>query len=120
MTLRLHHRTLRILRASSHSIARSRQLTTLGIRREDPKRIWERRVPLTPSAVSQLLQERVGNINIQVESCTRRCYGDEEYQQTGAEIVPKLTGEVDLILGIKEPPITDVLEENMDGILAYA
>jgi alpha-aminoadipic semialdehyde synthase len=68
----------------------SRHLTTLGIRKEDPARIWERRAPLTPTAVSQLLQEsRRGALGedevlVQVESCKRRCFPDSTYAQVGS------------------------------------
>jgi alpha-aminoadipic semialdehyde synthase len=66
----------------------TRLLTTLGIRREDPARIWERRVPLTPQAVATLLEESKGvasgskdELRVQVESCKRRCFADSAYVQ---------------------------------------
>ncbi|WVQ82294.1 hypothetical protein IAT38_004422 [Cryptococcus sp. DSM 104549] len=87
-----------------------RELTTLGLRREDPSRIWERRTALTPAAVQQLLQEK-GNgdeLAVEVESCLRRCFSDEEYQAAGAKVVPSLSNSVDVVLGIKEPVLADV------------
>ena len=57
-----------------------RYLTTLGIRREDPNRIWERRVPLTPEAVQGLLKEGK-DVAVEVESCKRRCFPDMLYSQ---------------------------------------
>lgn len=97
-----------------------RHLTTLGIRREDPKRIWERRVPLTPEAIRSLVTP--GQIDVEVESCERRCFPNVAFQevcslstrtciadaQAGAKIVPRLTKAVDVALGIKEPPVEEV------------
>ncbi len=56
-----------------------RSFATLGIRREDPSRIWERRVPLTPEAVSSLVKDEGSQLAVEVESCGRRCFVDEEY-----------------------------------------
>ncbi|KAL1408626.1 hypothetical protein Q8F55_005439 [Vanrija albida] len=82
----------------------SRALSTLGIRREDPGRVWERRAPLTPDAVRQL-----NDISkVEVESCTRRCFPDSAYEAAGARIVPTLSPNVDVVLGIKEPRVKDV------------
>jgi alpha-aminoadipic semialdehyde synthase len=65
-------------RALTHSQTRS--LTTIGIRREDPSRVWERRAPLTPQAVQSLLSTRK-DLEVEVESCQRRCFPNESYQQ---------------------------------------
>lgn len=54
----------------------SRALSTLGIRREDPGRVWERRAPLTPDAVRKLNEISA----VEVESCTRRCFPDSAYE----------------------------------------
>lgn len=67
-------------RASSSSHL-ARPPVTIGIRREDPKRIWERRSPLTPDAVHHLVSE--GNIEVHVESCDRRVFPDNEYIKVG-------------------------------------
>nr|XP_019046253.1 alpha-aminoadipic semialdehyde synthase [Kwoniella bestiolae CBS 10118]OCF25183.1 alpha-aminoadipic semialdehyde synthase [Kwoniella bestiolae CBS 10118] len=87
-----------------------RDLTTLGLRREDPKRIWERRTALTPDAIKGLLSEpsQADQLQVEVESCGRRCFSDQLYAQAGAKIVPSLSGDVDVVLGIKEPPLEDV------------
>ncbi|ORX36707.1 Saccharopine dehydrogenase-domain-containing protein [Kockovaella imperatae] len=87
-------------------IRSNRWLTTIGIRREDPKRIWERRTPLTPAAVSLLA--RAGEVEVEVESCQRRSFPNKEYEKAGARIVPSLSPKVDLVLGIKEPPVSEV------------
>lgn len=62
---------------------RSRQLMTLGIRREDPGRVWERRVPLTPEAVQSLLSS-TRDLKVEVESCRRRCFPDDLYAKVRA------------------------------------
>lgn len=84
------------IKVSSH-----RSLATLGIRREDPRRVWERRAPLTPDAVAGL----VDKAHIEVESCTRRCFPDSAYAAAGATVVPELSKNVELVLGIKEPKV---------------
>lgn len=51
-------------------------LATLGMRREDPRRVWERRAPLTPDAVKTLAKDHT----VEVEACERRCFPDEQYE----------------------------------------
>lgn len=50
---------------------------TIGIRREDPLRIWERRAPLTPDAVAALVSR--DNVRVIVQECERRVFPIEEY-----------------------------------------
>jgi alpha-aminoadipic semialdehyde synthase len=52
-------------------------LVTIGIRREDPGRIWERRVPLTPHAVAELVGR--DNVRVLIQECERRVFPLEEY-----------------------------------------
>lgn len=54
----------------------ARTLATLGIRREDARRVWERRAPLTPEAVKSLTADNA----VEVESCARRCFPDALYE----------------------------------------
>jgi hypothetical protein len=51
----------------------------VGLRREDPTRIWERRAPLTPDAVNRLVSEQ--RVKVHVEHCDRRVFRDHEYVQ---------------------------------------
>lgn len=60
------------------TIPRLRSLT-VGLRREDPARIWERRAPLTPDAVYDLTKDKRAEVH--VESCERRIFKDEEYKK---------------------------------------
>jgi alpha-aminoadipic semialdehyde synthase len=50
---------------------------TVGIRREDPSRIWERRVPLTPDAVSSLIRDE--GVRVLLQPCARRVFPTQEY-----------------------------------------
>jgi hypothetical protein len=50
---------------------------TIGIRREDPTRIWERRAPLTPDTVNYLVSKK--NVRVHIESCDRRVFPNREY-----------------------------------------
>lgn len=70
--------TFRRLYSSSHGNER----VTIGIRREDPKRIWERRCPLTPEAVSELVEKE--GVRVLVESCERRVWTSKELLQVSS------------------------------------
>lgn len=62
----------------AHSSSTSPRPVTIGIRREDPARLWERRVPLTPQAVATLVRD--SNVEVVVQSCDRRVFKDSEYE----------------------------------------
>ncbi len=72
----------------------------IGIRHED-KYAMERRAPLVPEHVKELVEK---GIEIHVERSPKRVFKDEEYEAAGAKLVDKLT-EPDLILGVKEMPL---------------
>ena len=57
----------------------TRGLTTIGIRKEDPRRVWERRAPLTPEAVDGLVRSGE-DVKVEVESCARRCFTEADYK----------------------------------------
>lgn len=84
-----------------------RHICSLGIRRET-KNLWERRVPLTPSAVRELIKETGANVYVQPSS--KRIFKDEEYARAGATIVESLQ-QADVIIGVKEVPEKDLLPE---------
>jgi alpha-aminoadipic semialdehyde synthase len=62
---------------------------TIGIRKEDPKRVWERRAPLTPEAVEQLVNGqpggKAGDVRVEVESCARRCFSEADYRHVSPQ-----------------------------------
>ncbi|KAJ1482943.1 hypothetical protein T484DRAFT_1802419, partial [Baffinella frigidus] len=82
---------------------------TLGIVRECYSK-WERRAPLTPSNVAQLVKEgvRVEGVRVLVQPCDRRVFGNGEYEKAGAEVKEDLR-EASAIFGVKQVPIDKLL-----------
>jgi len=98
---------------------------TIGIRREDPGRIWERRAPLTPDAVAELVSR--DNVRVLVQECERRVFplGEYIHVRTSILVIQNLSSSVDvsqagaevhstlepahLILGIKETPLRSLV-----------
>ncbi|KAF7795096.1 hypothetical protein EIP86_006241 [Pleurotus ostreatoroseus] len=78
---------------------------TIGIRREDPQRIWERRCPLTPEAVHRLVKDE--DVDVLVQPCERRVWRMEELIEAGARPHPTLKP-AHIVLGIKETPIPEL------------
>ncbi|KAG6886864.1 hypothetical protein C0995_003874 [Termitomyces sp. Mi166 len=88
------------------SLSSAHTPVTVGIRREDPRRIWERRAPLTPDDVHKLVSAGVA---VQIEPCSRRIFPDAAYVSAGAQLTPSLaTSPAHIVLGIKEPPLSEV------------
>lgn len=58
-------------------VSQAARPVTIGIRREDPGRIWERRAPLTPDAVAELVNR--DNVRVLIQECERRVFPLEEY-----------------------------------------
>jgi len=73
----------------------------VGIRAETKNR-WERRAPLTPEHVRELIESH--ELEIQVESSQRRAFPDLAYAAAGADLVPDMTA-VGVVLGVKEIPL---------------
>ncbi|KAJ7069890.1 Saccharopine dehydrogenase-domain-containing protein [Mycena amicta] len=94
-------------------LSRSGRPLVLGLRREDPSRIWERRTPLTPDAVRKLVSEH--KVQVQVEHCDRRVFRDHEYVQAGATIVADLS-QAHIHLGIKETPLDEVITSPVQDV----
>lgn len=76
-------------------------MTRLGIRAEDKNR-WERRAPLTPDHVAELVSAH--GIRIVVEPSARRVFPDVGYARAGAELSEDLS-DCNPILGVKEIPL---------------
>lgn len=72
----------------------------IGIRREDKNR-WERRTPLTPDHVHELVREH--QVAVRIETSRRRAFADMDYQAAGAETCEDLEG-CRVVLGVKEIP----------------
>jgi len=75
---------------------------TLAIRAED-KNVWERRAPLAPKHVKEIIEKKIANVI--VEPSTTRAFTDEEYIKAGATICSDLST-ADVIFSVKEVPIT--------------
>src|SRR5882757_500726 len=78
----------------------------VGIRKEDPSRIWERRAPLTPDAVHHLV--RSTGVDVLIQDCERRAFRTSDYLKAGAHVHNTLEP-AHIVLGIKETPIDQVL-----------
>lgn len=81
----------------------------LGIRKEI-KNKWERRVTLTPTAVSEL-KENFG-IKTLFQLCEKRIFDDQDYIDAGAE-AREILDEAEIILAVKEIPIKHILENKI-------
>ncbi|KAF8530178.1 Saccharopine dehydrogenase-domain-containing protein [Hysterangium stoloniferum] len=97
-----------IPRFGSYRLASSNSLT-IGLRREDPGRLWERRCPLTPDAIEELVNGEA--IRVIVQDCNRRVFGVDEFRKAGAIIQNDLST-AHIILGIKEVPLTELAEQS--------
>lgn len=74
----------------------------IGISRETYNP-WERRAPLTPTQVKQLIQELGRDrLAITVQPSARRIFSDYEYSQAGAAISDDLST-TDVIMAVKRP-----------------
>jgi len=72
----------------------------IGIRRED-RNPWERRVPLIPSHVRELI--RVHGLKVLIQPSPIRVFADEDFNLEGAEVQDSLVP-ASVVLGIKEIP----------------
>ncbi len=75
--------------------------TGIGIRREDKNR-WERRAPLTPPDVADLIRQT--GLEVCVQSSPIRVFNDEEYARAGATLSESLD-DCSVVFGIKEMPV---------------
>ena len=67
----------------------------------------DNRVALTP-AQCKWIQKNVPGIRVLVQASPDRCYTDKEYRSAGVEVREDL-GECDILFGIKEVPVKDLL-----------
>ncbi len=72
----------------------------IGIRRED-KNAWERRSPLIPEQVGQLIGEH--GLSFVIQRSELRTFSDAEFREVGAEVSDELSA-CPVVLGIKEIP----------------
>jgi saccharopine dehydrogenase (NAD+, L-lysine-forming) len=81
-------------------------MITIGLLRES-KVPADNRVPLTP-AQCKWIQKNAPEIRVLVQCSPDRCYSDKEYRSAGVEVREEL-GECDILFGIKEVPVKDLL-----------
>lgn len=74
---------------------------SIGLRRED-KNKWEKRVPIIPADVEELIEQK--DLKIIVQPSNIRVFSDEEYKKIGAEIDESLS-QADVIFAVKEIPV---------------
>ena len=74
--------------------------TLIGIRRED-KSLWEKRVPLIPADVKEIIENHPIETRLQPSSI--RIFPDEDYIREGAKVEEDLTP-CSIIFAIKEIP----------------
>jgi saccharopine dehydrogenase (NAD+, L-lysine-forming) len=87
----------------------------IGIRRED-KNIWEKRTPLIPSDVKDLINTL--GIKFLVQPSEIRIFKDDEYIQAGADISEDLS-KAEFIFGVKEIPPEKLLSEKTYVFFAH-
>lgn len=72
------------------------------------KRPVDERVALTPQQVSALIEKHPNDMNLVVQSSSIRRIKDEEYLDSGIELVESVE-ECDVLIGVKEVPIADLI-----------
>lgn len=86
------------------------KLNRLGIRREDEKKKFERRAPLIPTHIKEILRQ-YPSASFTVEPSQghtyERAFSDDEFVEAGA-VVGSIT-DAEVIVGIKEVPLHDIL-----------
>ena len=80
----------------------------IGIIREG-KNFPDRRTPFIPEQLQYIQNGFEGQFTFQVQSSPHRSYSDQEYAEAGIEVVDNLQ-ECDVIFGVKEVPISDLME----------
>lgn len=94
----VQRQTLRSFPCLPQRRASSSGTLTLGIRREDPSRLWERRVPLTPDAVEHLIKTH--GVRVLIQPCARRAYPTKEFLKVGVTCLHILTERFCLMISL--------------------
>lgn len=90
----------------SRSASNGQHEPILAIRREDNS-VWERRAPLSPNHVFDLVKK---GVKVLVQPSNRRAYSEQEYAKVGA-IIKEDLDESPLIIGVKTPPVDLMMPE---------
>ena len=81
----------------------------IGIIREG-KIPADQRTPFTPEILHEIQKGAGDSLSICVETCSFRCYTDEEYEEQGIEVISDLS-KADVLFGVKEVPIAQLIPE---------
>ncbi len=84
-------------------------IKNIGIRRED-KNKWERRVPVIPEHMRQLVQ--LAGFNFFIQPSNHRVFTEQEFVQWGASVAEDLS-HCDVILNVKEVPVEKILADKI-------
>jgi len=87
----------------------------IAIRRED-KSIWERRAPLIPEDVKDIIQNL--KLKVIVQASDIRIFSNKEYEEIGAIISENLE-KADIILGVKEIPPEKIIPDKTYVFFAH-
>jgi saccharopine dehydrogenase (NAD+, L-lysine-forming) len=96
-------------------MASRRMKPIIGIRRED-KNVWERRVPLTPDHVRDLIEDF--DVGVVVQPSEIRVYTAEEYESVGATVREDMT-DCRAVFAVKELPIDFIQPEKTYVFFAH-
>lgn len=90
LSSRLHFRSFISIRHDLNVRSQTRHASThrepvvVGIRREDPARIWERRCPITPQVIRELVQN--DGVRVLFQPCERRVFTIKELVEVSLHI----------------------------------
>jgi saccharopine dehydrogenase (NAD+, L-lysine-forming) len=84
-------------------------LSKLGIVRET-KNKWERRAPITPDDLKELISQY--SVEVAIQPSKKRIFSDNAYKAAGAIVQDDLSS-CDIILGIKEVKIKDLMADKL-------
>ncbi|CAF3408833.1 unnamed protein product [Rotaria sp. Silwood1] len=113
MFLRSGLKSNSLLRFTSFHPFRSKHV--LGIRREDQSP-WERRAPLAPEQVRELVKDH--NIKVLIQASNRRAFPISSYVDAGA-IVQEDLSEASAIIGVKQVPVDLLLPNKIYAMFSH-
>lgn len=95
-----------IVRRALHTSTRASAAAplTVGLRREDPRRVWERRCPLDPPTIETLTNS---GVQVLVQPCSRRIFPMSTLLSAGA-VAHDTLEPAHVVIGIKEPELAEV------------
>ena len=77
----------------------------------------DKRVPLSPTQCQEIKQ-KYPQIDLVVQKSNIRKFKDEDYANAGIDLVDEVT-DCDVLLGVKEVPIEDLISNKNTKILKY-